>query len=245
MNRYTALATSYDGLMADGDYARRAAFLAQELHKSTIPVHTVLDLACGTGTIACLLAREGFQVTATDLSVDMLAQAAKKAEDLENPPLFVHQAMNRLRLSWPVDGVVCTLDALNYITRERDLAEIFERVRKWLKPGGRFLFDLNTPYKLRRMDGQIYSDETENTFCIWRTFFSGKTEICTYQVDLFQQQANGLWRRGAEEHRERAWQEETIRDLLEKAGFKHVRLWGDLKRQRPRPEEDRWQFTAY
>ena len=243
---YTALAGSYDGLMTDGAYRRRAAYLMRELGRSAIPVRSVLDLACGTGTIACLLAAEGFSVIAADASGDMLAQAARKAEGLgEAAPFFLCQSMPRLRLMEPVDGVVCTLDALNYLTRERDLFETFRRVRRWLRPGGRFLFDVNTPYKLRRMDGQIYSSETEDSYCVWRTFFSEKTQICTYQVDLFPLEAEDVWRRAFEEHRERAWDADTLRQLLAEAGFAQVKLTGDMTRRPPRPEEDRWQFAAY
>lgn len=245
MNGYTALAPGYDGLMAAGAYRRRAAYLARELRRSAIPVRTVLDLACGTGTIACLLAREGFQVTAADVSEDMLAQAARKAEAQENPPFFLRQSMPQLRLAEPVDGAVSTLDALNYLTRERDLAQTLRRVRHWLRPGGRFLFDVNTPSKFRRMDGQVYTDETEDAYCVWRAFFSEKTQICTYQVDLFYLEPGGAWRREYEEHRERAWSGETLRRLLAEAGFTAVKFTGDLSRRPPEPEADRWQITAY
>ena len=244
MSAYDALAASYDGLMADGAYRRRAAFLERRLRKSPIPVETVLDLACGTGTIACLLAEKGYAVIATDGSGEMLTQAAAKAAVLDRPPLFLHQAMPRLRLAQPADAVVSTLDSLNYLTAERDLKETFRRVRRWLKPGGSFLFDVNTPYKLRRMDGQLYMDETEESFCVWRTFFSEKKQICTYQVDLFRLRPGGAWDRSFEEHRERAWSEEQLRTHLAEAGFASVRLTGDLTDRPPRPDEDRWQFEC-
>ena len=175
MSGYDALASSYDALMADGAYRRRADFLERLFRKSRIPVRSVLDLACGTGTIACLLAERGYRVIAADGSEEMLTQAAAKAAGLESPPLFLHQAMPRLRLLQPVDAAVSTLDSLNYLTRTRDLRETFRRVCRWLRPGGQFIFDVNTPYKLRRMDGQMYMDETEESFCVWRTFFSGRT----------------------------------------------------------------------
>ena len=244
MSAYDALAASYDGLMADGSYRRRAAFLARRLRKSPIPVETVLDLACGTGTIACLLAKKGYQVLATDGSEEMLTQAAVKAAGLERPPLFLHQAMPRLRLAQPVDAVVSTLDSLNYLTAERDLKETFRHVRRWLKPGGWFLFDVNTPYKLRRMDGQLYMDETEESCCVWRTFFSEKKQICTYQVDLFRLRPDGAWDRSFEEHRERAWSEEELQTCLRGAGFSSVKLTGDLTDRPPKLEEDRWQLEA-
>lgn len=244
MSAYGALAASYDGLMADGAYRRRAAFLERRLKKSAVPVRTVLDLGCGTGTIACLLAQKGYEVLAADGSEEMLAQAAAKAAGLERPPLFLHQPMPKLRLGSPVDAVVSTLDSLNYLTAERDLRETFRRVWRWLRPGGLFLFDVNTPYKLRRMDGELYMDETEDSVCVWRTFFSEKRRVCTYQVDLFRLRPDGAWERSFEEHRERAWSEEDIRKYLAEAGFAAVRLTGDLTDRPPKPDEDRWQFAC-
>jgi ubiquinone/menaquinone biosynthesis C-methylase UbiE len=245
VSSYDALAGSYDALMADGSYRKRADFLERLFRKSHIPVHTVLDLACGTGTIACLLAQRGYQVTATDGSEEMLTQAMTKAAVLEErAPLFVLQAMPKLRLPEPVDAVVSTLDSLNYLTREKDIRETFRRVYRCLKPGGQFVFDVNTPYKLRRMDGQLYMDEAEDSFCVWRTFFSERTQVCTYQVDLFQQRPDGAWDRDYEEHRERAWTEEQLREFLSEAGFDKITVTGDLTMRAPREDEDRWIVRA-
>ena len=244
MSSYDALAGSYDGLMADGSYVRRAEFLVKRFRESAIPVRPVLDLACGTGTIACLLAQKGYEVTATDGSEEMLTQAMQKAADMDRPPLFLHQTMPRLRLMEPVDAAISTLDSLNYLTREKDIQETFCRVYRWLKPGGQFIFDVNSPYKLRRMDGQMYMDETEESFCVWRTFFSEKKRVCTYQVDLFSLREDGAWERDFEEHRERAWTEEELRTYLADAGFVDVVIHGDMTRRAPREDEDRWIVTA-
>lgn len=199
MSSYDALAAGYDALMTDVGYKKRADWLVRQFRKSGVPVRQVLDLACGTGTMACLLARRGYQVTATDGSEEMLTQAMAKAADLESPPLFLHQTMPRLRLVQPVDAAISTMDSLNYLTRPADLQETFRRVYRWLRPGGSFWFDVNTPWKLRRMDHQMYMDETEETFCVWRTFFSEKRQVCTYQVDLFRQRGDGAWDRDFEE----------------------------------------------
>lgn len=242
MSSYEALASSYDGLMADGAYRKRANHLASLLKKCG--AQTVLDLACGTGTISCLLAEKGFDVIATDASEEMLTQAAAKAQSLDHPPFFLCQSMPRLRLIEPVDAVVSTLDSLNYLTRTGDLKETFRRVFKWLKPGGSFFFDVNTPYKLRRMDSQLYTDETEDSFCVWRTFFSEKQQVCTYQVDLFRQRPDGAWDRSFEEHRERAWSERELRTALDEAGLVRVKFTADLKQCAPSPEEDRWNIRC-
>ena len=72
MRAYQGLAGSYDGLMDDAAYRRRADFLIRRLQRRPAPVSTVLDLGCGTGTIACLLAERGYQVIAVDGSEEML-----------------------------------------------------------------------------------------------------------------------------------------------------------------------------
>ena len=245
MSQYDALAGSYDAMMTDASYQKRVNWLERLFRKSRIPVRTVLDLACGTGTIACLLAERGYRVIATDGSEEMLTQAMVKAAALEEKaPVFLHQAMPKLRLLEPVDTVISTIDSLNYLTREKDIRETFRRVCRWLKPGGAFIFDVNTPYKLRRMDGQMYMDETEDSFCVWRTFFSERTQVCTYQVDLFREREDGAWERTFEEHREKAWSMDQLRAFLREAGFDTITVTGDLSAKPPKEEEDRWLIRA-
>lgn len=245
MSSYNGLAGSYDAMMTDASYLKRVNWLERLFRKSAIPVRSVLDLACGTGTVSCLLAERGYQVIATDGSEEMLTQAMLKAAMLEEcAPVFLHQTMPKLRLLEPVDAAVSTIDSLNYLTRERDIRETFKRVYQWLKPGGQFIFDVNTPYKLRRMDQQMYMDETEDSFCVWRTFFSERTQICTYQVDLFREQEDGAWERSFEEHREKAWTMEQLELFLKDAGFAKVTVTGDMTMRPPKETEDRWLIRA-
>ena len=90
----------------------------------------------------------------------------------------------------------------------------------------------------------MYMDETEESYCVWQTFFSEKTHVCTYQVDLFRLRRDGAWDRDYEEHRERAWTEEELRQFLTEAGFTDIRLTGDLTHRPPKAEEDRWNLCC-
>ena len=245
---YGSLAASYDALMADAEYFDRTAFLERLLRQSPFHVGTVLDLGCGTGTVAWLLAERGYRVIALDASEDMLSVARGKCAKFPGdfcPPLFVRQSMQNLDLgAWTVDAVISTIDAVNYLTRERDLRHTFQRAFRCLRPGGRFLFDVNTPYKFARMDEQLYMDEIGDIFCVWRTFFSDKTEICTYQVDLFRKRWDGAWDRQFEEHRERSWSAEQLRRCLLDAGFARVTISGDMSVKPPAEDADRWTILA-
>ena len=59
-------------------------------------------------------------------------------------------------------------------------------VNRVLNPGGGFIFDVNTPEKLQAMDGQIFLDEDDDVYCVWRGEFDYETNICTYGMDIFQ-----------------------------------------------------------
>ena len=155
MNAYGALASSYDRLTNDVDYAAVVDFYKQILDREGLQPRTAADLACGTGSVALLLAEMGIQVTAVDMSEEMLCIAAQKAQDTMNPPRFVCQQLQTLRLPKGVDLAVCALDSLDYITDPADCQEAIARVYRVLNPGGCFIFDVNTPEKLKAMDGQM------------------------------------------------------------------------------------------
>ena len=171
MIAYSSLASAYDGLTTDIPYDTMLDFLEAILHKSGKRPETVLDLACGTGSMSLLLAQRGYRVLASDISEEMLTVAAQKTIHLANPPFYICQSMQRLRLPEPVDAVFCLLDSLNYLDEPTDCKKTFERVYKSLKSGGMFLFDINTPEKLKGLDGQVFLDENEESYCVWRTEF--------------------------------------------------------------------------
>ena len=94
------------------------------------------------------LAREGYQVTAVDNSMDMLEIAASEEDD---HILYVLQDMVSLELPQQVDAAVSICDCMNYILEEEDLKEAFRRVREFLKEDGVFVFDMNSHYKYKEI----------------------------------------------------------------------------------------------
>lgn len=244
MNSYGPLARRYDVLTRDVDYAAWARYLQKHFARAGGEIGSVVDLACGTGSLTCLLSRLGYTVTGVDLSPDMLALAADKCAALDPPPLLLCQDMSRLRLLTAADAVVCCLDSLNYVTRPAAVRRTFSRVRQSLRPGGLFLFDVRTPEMLRSMDGQLCLDETEDTYCVWRGEFSPKRNILTYYMDLFYENGGGAWDREGEIHEEYAYDPDELEQWLREAGFVNVRRYGDLVLRPPKPGEERVFFTA-
>ena len=243
MDAYHNLAASYDRLTNDVDYEGTVEFYEQILTREGLKPRTVVDLACGTGSVSAILARKGYEVTGVDLSEEMLTEAAMKTMDMEMPPMYSCQLLQQLRLPRGVDMAVCALDSLDYILDPADCKEAIRRAYKALNPGGIFIFDVNTPEKLRAMDDQVFLDEDDDVYCVWRGEFDEETNICSYGMDLFQREGK-VWRRSFEEHREYAYSQEQLIGFLKDAGFTHIEVYADRLFEAPREGEQRIYFKA-
>ena len=243
MDAYHNLAVSYDRLTSDVDYEATVDFYYEILKREGLSPRTAVDLACGTGSVTAILAKKGLRVTGVDLSEEMLTVASQKAMELDNQPLFLCQNLRDLYLPRAVDLAVCALDSLDYITDPADCREAIRRVFKYLNPGGIFIFDVNTPEKLRAMDGQVFLDEDDDVYCVWRGEFDEKTNICSYGMDLFQRKGN-LWERSFEEHREYAYSADQLVGYLKDAGFTHIRVYADRRLEAPAAGEQRIYIKA-
>ena len=243
MNAYKNLASSYDRLTSDVDYKSWVEFAQAILKKEGLSPRTVADLACGTGSATRILAEQGYRVTAVDLSEEMLTEAMDKCADLEEMPTFVHQNLAQLHLPRAVDMAVCFLDSLDYILDPADCERAICRTCKALNPGGIFIFDVNTPEKLQAMDGQVFLDEDDDVYCVWRGEFDEDTNICSYGMDLFQREGE-VWHRSFEEHREYAYSIEQLTGFLKRAGFTKIEVYADRLFCNPRDGEQRVWFQA-
>ncbi len=246
MSSYRFLAGCYDRFTYDVDYAAWAGYIEKHFRKRPLPGNTVLDLACGTGSLTRELALRGYEMIGVDRSPEMLAQAAEKNRGIAPvEPIFLCQSMERLDLYGTIDACVCCLDSVNYVTDPKKLQKAFGRVHLFLMPGGLFLFDVIAPARLEGLDGQVFLDETEDAYCVWRAEFSRRSRICSYFMDIFRLDGStGQWDRGEELHRERAYSIPELTAMLEKAGFRDVRTYGELKMRPPGTGEQRIFFAA-
>lgn len=243
MDAYGALAESYDRLTNDVDYDAVVDFYFSILNREGLRPKTAVDLACGTGSVALRLAEKGLSVIGVDISEDMLCVAASKIEDQVNAPAFVCQDLTKLTLPRGVDLAVCALDSLDYIIDPEDCQKAIKRIYRALNPGGCFIFDVNTPEKLRAMDGQTFLDEDDDVYCVWRGEFDEETNICTYGMDIFQRHGE-FWARSDEIHQEYAYTREQLTGYLKDAGFTSLEVFGDRRLESPAEGEQRIYFKA-
>lgn len=150
MNGYAALAPAYDELTRAVGYRRRAAYIHRLFKKNKIN-GIVLDAGCGTGTLALLLEKRGYDLIAADISEEMLGIAAAKAAAAGAKIQFIKQDLTELNLYGTVSGIVCMQDTLNHLGA--GLPEAIRRFSLFLEPDGMLVCDINTPYKHAKVLG--------------------------------------------------------------------------------------------
>lgn len=227
MPAYGPLAPLYDRLTRDVDYEAFADFYEAVFREREAKVRSLLDLGCGTGSLTAIMASRGFDLVAADASPEMLAVARDKCGELSGvpSPLFICQSMTELDLYGAVDAAYSSLDAFNYLPPE-DMPEVFRLLHLFIEPGGLFIFDINTPQRLRSLDGFISVDEDEDILCLWRADFDPEEKALFYGMDIFTRRGR-FWQRSFEEHVEYAHEPEKLVSLLEEAGFENIELRND------------------
>ena len=225
MSCYGPLAAWYDQLTGDVPYEEFADYYEAEFARDGGQFRLLLDFCCGTGTLTCMLSQRGYEMIGVDASVDMLMQAREKAAEQGQSILFLCQDASELDLYGTVDAAVCSLDGMNYLPGDV-LPELFDRLRLFVRPGGLVIFDIRPAEWLRALDGEIFVDENEDVFCIWRSDFDEEEGAVIYGMDIFNRKGR-LWQRSSEEHLEYAHSEEYLRAVMEKSGFGDIRFTAD------------------
>lgn len=240
---YGQMAAVYDRLMTDSPYDQWLDWAEGVWTRKGKP-RQVIDLGCGTGSIAIPLAKRGYQVTGVDLSADMLAVAYDKMRREQAQVKWVEQDMRELALP-KTDSVLSFCDSLSYLTEEEDVKRTFSLVFEHLHPGGTFLFDVHSPYKILHGFGdQTFTLAEEEVSYIWQCFCDPLRLEVAHELTFFLRQENGLYERIEEVHEQRAYQPYDLARWLMETGFVDVEITADFSGQPPQETSERLFFSA-
>jgi len=142
---FGAYSRYYDLLYQDKDYVSEAAYVEALLRQHGDDVQSVLELGCGTGRHAELLARQGLDVVGVDLSDTMVEQACDRARKLsDGGGQFAAQQgdVRSFRTDRRFDTVISLFHVVSYQITNQDVNLMFETAATHLKPGGLFVFDV-------------------------------------------------------------------------------------------------------
>lgn len=220
---YTTFAQVYDEFMDNVPYEEWSQVLLTLLKKHGCAEGILLDLACGTGKMTEILAKQGYDMIGVDASEDMLNIAMEKQEAASPSILYLLQDMREFELYGTVAGVVCLCDSLNYLTEKEDLVQVFKLVNNYLDPGAPFIFDFNPVYKYKNLLGeQTFAENREDASFIWDNYYDPEEKINEYDLTLFIREEDGRFSRFEETHYQRAYTLKEVKDALKEAGMTFV-----------------------
>ena len=224
-----------------------APYLQEFLRQNGLDGGHMLDLCCGAGRLARHFLEAGWQVTGLDLSEHMLSHArANCAGWVESGQAnFVQADAASYTLPQPADVVVSTYDALNHLPDDSALQGCFVSTHRALRPGGWFIFDLNTARGLQAWNS-LSVRELDDALIIVRGAFNESEGRAWTQMSGFFQDENGRWQRFSENIFNRAWKMDDVTAWMRQAGFSrcHLARVRELNQPLAEPEQERRVFLV-
>ena len=147
--------------------------------------------------------------------------------------------MREFELYGTVRGIVSICDSINYITEEDDLLQVFKLVNNYLDIGGLFIFDLNTEYKYRQIGDATIAENREEGSFIWENNYYEEDMINEYDLTLFIRGEDGRYDRYMENHLQRAYPLDRVKELIEEAGLEFVTAYDAFTREPVKAESER------
>ena len=206
---YETLARYYDALVKDDE----ATMAWVKLIKQHIPKGKLLELACGSGEITIALAKDGYEIHASDLSKDMI-QTAKAKKDSALVSWRVMD-MCQFDVTESYDGILCLCDSFNYLLHTAQVKQLFQDVYAHLKDDGCFLMDMHSLDRLEEFREE-YNEvgELEQDAQVQWTILSEEDRI--YQNFAFYMPDGSIV---LEQHTQRVYDPSWVKEQLEKTGF--------------------------
>lgn len=249
MTIYDRYATVYDGSGQVRFALLTAVYLREILRAHPVVGRRMLDIACGTGTLALLMADDGWHVTGVDRSAEMLARAEAKLAGAR--PLgsarFLRGDMRRLAETLPAasyDLATCAYDSLNYMLTPADLTACFASAAHALAPGGLFVGDMNTRHFLEFEWGGCAVQEQDGYVQIERSHFDPAHATSTMLLTGFIGDDAQGYDRFDEVHVERAYPDDEVAAMIAAAGLQLVARYDSFTFHPPGPQTQRIVWVA-
>ncbi len=240
MASFGPIAPHYDLLMANVPYDMWAGYYRLLLTREGLDPDSLLDVCCGTGSVAELMADAGYEVWGVDLAEPMVAEARRKELEFRRGVHYVVADATQMDLGRTFQAAYSFFDSLNYIATLEGMEAAVQRVAAHLEPGGSFVFDVNTEYAfLQKMFDQHDMRKRAPIQYQWQGDYDQASKIIRVSMD-FNRDGTSFH----ETHVQRAHSDQEIRQALAKAGFQSVTAYDSYTLDRPKKDSDRVHYVA-
>lgn len=238
----------YDTVYREKDYQGECDFLEALFARQGLSPKSIIDLGCGTGGHALLLAQRGYAMTAVDRSAAMLQTAREKVEQAHVAVDFHQGDIARLEWHERFDAAIAMFAVAGYLSGDGEMADFLAGVWRCLRPGGVFIFDgWHGPGVLRERPAPRLLEIPLGDDEVLLRLADPRLDMLEQTVEIHYR----LWhRRGAtiiaeseERHLMRFFFPRELRCLLRHAGFTSATIFPFREFDQPL-QEHHWHFTA-
>jgi SAM-dependent methyltransferase len=184
----------------------------------------ILDLACGIGRHAMIMARRGYEVAGMDLSMPLLQIALNEAQKRSIPVKFVHGDMRSMNFASIFDGCYCWQTSFGYFDDPTNF-KVLQGIHRALKPGGRFLLDvINRDYIIGDMPNRAWWEGKECIFLEEVDFDNTQSLLHTKRSYIYEDGTPPL----EQNFYIRLYSLHELLNLMQGAGFRVLEVSGEL-----------------
>lgn len=180
----------------------------------------VLDVCCGTGQFTARVAELGFRVHGVDASERMLGYARENAPGVEVTVADVRS----FSLDLAFDGAYSVFESLNHVPDGDGLTLAFRCVRRHLRSGAAFLFDLNREEAFMNYWNDTHAIVEDDSVCALRSEYDEAARSATCNITAFEREGD-CWKRSDFAVRQTCHPIDEVEKRLRGAGFSSVSLY--------------------
>lgn len=235
---YGELAKIYDRVMEHVHYDEWAHYLSSVFSYLGVNVVSILETACGTGSLSVYLHQHGYDVTGMDLSPAMLMVAAEKFRKQNIPLKLCASSMTSIPVDTTFDAVLCLYDSINYLKAPKDLLRGLEEAYRVTRPGGIYIFDVCTIRNSQLFFSNNSLGEDFGEIKYTRTcFFYDYTRI---QENFFIIEHDG--KQYTEKHLQKIYKLEEVNRIIAQSRFRKIGMFEDMTFNPGSEESERVHF---
>ncbi|HEX2491988.1 MAG TPA: class I SAM-dependent methyltransferase [Blastocatellia bacterium] len=184
----------------------------------------VLDLCCGPGRHSLALAKRGIQVTAVDRSEFLLRKAKEEAAKSNLEIEFVSDDMRHFIRADSFNLILNMLTSFGYFEDKEDDLKVLRNAYQSLKPEGAILIDIFGKEPLaRKFQATISTDCGDGLLLIQRNEICEDWTRCRNEWILVKDGTAKTFN-----FQTRLYSGQEMKDILHRAGFEEVNVFGDL-----------------
>lgn len=232
---YSKLAEIYDTVMDEVNYDLWADYIDALMLQHHPDPETVMELACGTGSLALSLDElECYSIWGTDKSPHMIAQARRKNTKKMCSVRFSVMDFLDVTMSRPFDVVFCVFDSINYLHEPSQVIRFLHQCRKLLSSRSLLIFDFTTPANSLEAINYLHNEQgvTENNYRFLRSsLYDAEDQIHTnkFRIQKLSPDQDTVLDEFIEVHRQKIYSLQQMLEIIDQTDYNIKGKYSDFE----------------